>query len=59
MADVADVLTEDPNLAVVVGGVTVPAVTIEGALYAPSEGDAVVTIPLSDGKVLILGPVSS
>jgi len=58
MADIADVLTADPDLAVVLDGATMPAVTIEGALYQPLEGDRVVTIPLSNGQVLILGPTS-
>jgi len=58
MADIADVLTTDPDLAVVLDGVTTTAVTIEGALYQPTEGDRVVTIPLSNGQVLILGPTS-
>ncbi len=58
MVDIADVLTADPDLSVVLDGATVPAVTIEGTLYQPTEGDRVVTIPLSDGRVLILGPTS-
>jgi hypothetical protein len=59
MADLADVASIDPDLEVVVAGVTSPAVTIEGALYQPTEGDTVVTILLSDGSRLLLGPVSS
>jgi hypothetical protein len=39
-----------------VDGVSLPAVTIEGAVYTPSAGDTVVTIPLSNGTVLLLGP---
>jgi len=70
MADIADVLTADPDpdpkrrsggwlhLAVVLDGVTTTAVTIDGATYQPTEGDRVVTIPLSNGQVLILGPTS-
>jgi hypothetical protein len=69
MADIADVVTAPgktkvakgvpvPPLTVSVNGVTVPAVTIKGAPYLPTQGDKVVTIPLSDGRVLILGPTS-
>jgi hypothetical protein len=56
MPDEADVAATGTDLAVTVDGVTSPAVTIEGAAYQPTEGDRVVTIPLSDGTRLVLGP---
>ncbi len=43
-------------LVVSVAGETLDAVTIAGALYTPSAGDQVTTIPLSDGRVLLLVP---
>lgn len=43
-------------LRVKVGGVTVDAVRIKAARYEPAEGDMVNTVPLSDGRVLLLGP---
>jgi hypothetical protein len=46
------------SLVVSVDGVLLTAVTIEGALYTPTAGADVVTIPLSDGRVLLLGPSS-
>jgi len=45
-------------LRVKVGGVTVDAVTVRDALYQPTLGDDVNTVPLSDGTVLLLGPAS-
>lgn len=43
-------------LRVKIGGITVDAVGIKDALFQPSEGDEVTTVPLSDGRVLLLGP---
>jgi hypothetical protein len=43
------------SLVVRVAGVDKPALTIEGAIYSPTQGDTVTTIPLSDGSVLLLG----
>lgn len=45
------------TVSVTVRGTTTvfPAVTIAGALYVPAPGDDVTTVPLSDGRVLVLG----
>lgn len=45
-------------LRVKLGDVVVDAVRIKDARYEASEGDVVMTVPLSNGTYLVLGPES-
>jgi hypothetical protein len=53
---VVSVPTEMTDLVVSVAGVVADAVTIDGAMWSPTPGAEVVTIALSNGTRLVLGP---